>query len=121
MAFNVVYSDKDRIEGALQDETIPRESLILTSDNENQSESYYYDDLGNLKYITKRTQFSSLLEARLWIAKYGYEGLVISIYENNTWVPYLVKADQQIEKIYVGEPEELTVLNLNGGGAFINY
>ena len=117
MAFNVVYSDKDRIEGALNDATIPHESLILTSDNDSQSESYYYDDNGNLKYITKRTQFNSLLEARLWLAKYEYEGTVISVYENNTWVPYLVKADQQIEKIQTGEDEELTILNINGGGA----
>lgn len=37
MAFNVVYSDKDRIQGA-----IPRESLVLTSDDAKRSEMYYW-------------------------------------------------------------------------------
>lgn len=31
MAFNVVYSDKDRIQGAIESGVIPRESLVLTS------------------------------------------------------------------------------------------
>ena len=33
MAFNVVYSDKDRIQGAIESGVIPRESLVLTSDD----------------------------------------------------------------------------------------
>ena len=44
MAFNVVYSDKDRIQGAIESGVIPRESLVLTSDDAKRSEMYYYDD-----------------------------------------------------------------------------
>lgn len=38
MAFNVVYSDKDRIQGAIESGVIPRESLVLTSDDAKRSE-----------------------------------------------------------------------------------
>ena len=70
MAFNVVYSDKDRIKGAIESGVIPRESLVLTSDDAKRSEMYYYDDNGQLKTITKKTQFNSMVGARTWANKY---------------------------------------------------
>ena len=79
MAFNVVYSDKDRIQGAIESGVIPRESLVLTSDDAKRSEMYYYDDNGQLKTITKKTQFNSMVGARTWANKYDYIGEVISI------------------------------------------
>lgn len=90
MAFNVVYSDKDRIQGAIESGVIPRESLVLTSDDAKRSEMYYYDDNGQLKTITKKTQFNSMVGARTWANKYDYIGEVISININGQWVPYLV-------------------------------
>lgn len=53
MAFNVIYADKNKIKSSIKQGIIPKESLILTTD-ENQSEAYYYDDVGKLKYITKK-------------------------------------------------------------------
>lgn len=62
MAFNVVYSDKDRIQGAIESGVIPRESLVLTSDDAKRSEMYYYDDNGQLKTITKKPNLILWLE-----------------------------------------------------------
>lgn len=90
MAFNVVYSDKDRIQGAIESGVIPRESLVLTSDDAKRSEMYYYDDNGQLKTITKKTQFNSMVGARTWASQYDYIGEVISINIDGQWVPYLV-------------------------------
>ena len=66
MAFNVVYADKDKIQSSIEQGIIPKESLILTNGTE-QSEAYYYDDNGKLKYITKKTSFNSMTEALNWI------------------------------------------------------
>lgn len=89
MSFNVVYANKDKIQSNINKGVIPKESLILTTGKE-QSEAYYYDDVGKLKYITKKTSFNSLLEAHVWVAKYDYEGEIISVYENDKWIPYIV-------------------------------
>lgn len=114
MAFNVIYADKNKIKSSIKQGIIPKESLILTTD-ENQSEAYYYDDVGKLKYITKKTSFSSLLEARIWVAKYDYEGEIISVYENNEWVPYIVGKNQVITAIQYGQDDDYTLIN--GGNA----
>lgn len=114
MAFNVIYADKNKIKSSIKQGIIPKESLILTTD-ENQSEAYYYDDVGKLKYITKKTSFSSLLEARIWVAKYDYEGEIISVYENNKWVPYIVGKNQVITTIQYGQDDDYTLIN--GGNA----
>lgn len=114
MAFNVIYADKNKIKSSIKQGIIPKESLILTTD-ENQSEAYYYDDVGKLKYITKKTSFSSLLEARIWVAKYDYEGEIISVYENNKWVPCIVGKNQVITAIQYGQDDDYTLIN--GGNA----
>ena len=90
MAFNVVYSDKDRIQGAIESGVIPRESLVLTSDDAKRSEMYYYDDNGQLKTITKKTQFNSMVGARTWANKYDYIGEVVSINIDGQWAQSLL-------------------------------
>ena len=112
MAFNVVYADKNKIKSSIEQGIIPKESLILTTD-ENQSEAYYYDDEGNLKYITKKTSFDSIIEARAWIAKYDYKGEVISIFQNKQWTPYLVNEDNSITEI--GKTSQYSLID--GGNA----
>ena len=79
MSFSVVYADKDKIQSSIKKGIIPKESLILTTGNE-QSEAYYYDDVGKLKYITKKTSFNSMIEAITWISRYNYSGEIISIF-----------------------------------------
>ena len=116
MSFSVVYADKDKIQSSIKKGIIPKESLILTTGNE-QSEAYYYDDVGKLKYITKKTSFDSLLEARVWVAKYDYEGEIISVYENNKWVPYIVGKGQTITAIQYGKDKAYDLIN--GGDATV--
>lgn len=102
MSFNVVYAPKDKIKPSISDNTIPKESLILTN-AENQAEAYYYDDQGKLKYITKKTSFKSLIEARTWINKYDYRGEVVSIFKDNQWTPFIVDSTQRLVPIQQGE------------------
>lgn len=113
MGFNVVYADKNKINGSISNGVIPKESLIFTSDEDKQVETYYLDDEGNLKYITKKTSFNSIIEARTWIAQYDYKGEVISIFQNKQWIPYLVNEDNSITEI--GKTPWYSLIN--GGNA----
>lgn len=112
MAFNVVYSDKDRIQGAIESGVIPRESLVLTSDDAKRSEMYYYDDNGQLKTITKKTQFNSMPEARYWVARYDYRGILISVFQNNKWTPYIIGPQQSFIPVI---SEKVSYDEINGG------
>lgn len=115
MAFNVVYADKNKIKSSIEQGIIPKESLILTT-GENQSEAYYYDDVGELKYITKKTSFNSMIEAITWISRYDYSGEIISIFQNNEWLPYIVNEKSQIIPIQYGQ-DQYDIIN---GGSAIN-
>lgn len=112
MAFNVVYSDKDSIESAIADNTIPKESLILTNDDATQAESYYYDDEGKLKFITKKTKFDSMPEARYWVARYDYRGILISVFQNNKWTPYIIGPQQTFTPVV---SEKVSYDEIDGG------
>lgn len=112
MSFNVVYAIKDKIKSSISDNTIPKESLILT-DTDNETEAYYYDHRGKLKQITKKTSFKSMNQARTWISKYDYHGQVISIQKDNQWAPYIVDNNNHIIPIQQGTNEYDVI---DGGG-----
>lgn len=114
MSFNVVYADKDKIESSIAQGVIPKESLIL-SRGKGQSEISYYDDQGNLNYITKKNSFNSMTEAVTWINKYDYKGEIISVCENNKWNPFIIDNDNY----FIPIQEDQTYEIINGGTAQI--
>ena len=112
MSFNVVYANKDKIKNKIAQGIILPESLIITNDQPDNAEVYYYDDKGELKQLIKKTKFDSETEARIWIAKYNYAGETISIKnESGQWNTYNVGANGELEQI--PNAESITDL-LNG-------
>ena len=100
MSFNVVYANKDKIKNKIAQGIILPESLIITNDQPDNAEVYYYDDKGELKQLIKKTKFDSETEARIWIAKYNYAGETISIKnESGQWVNYTVSDNGQLEPV----------------------
>ena len=99
--FNVAYADKNKIQNGIAQGVIPNESLIITNNDANAAELSYYDEKGNLKSIVRKTQFESENEALLWINKYNYAGINISIFDakNNRWNSYVVGTDNKMNKI----------------------
>ena len=65
MGVRVAYGKKGRISAAIASGTIPRDSLIITSDSK-ESELYFYDANGEMKNISERKQFETLTEAQAW-------------------------------------------------------
>ena len=120
MSFNVVYANKDKIKNKIAQGIILPESLIITNDQPDNAEVYYYDDKGELKQLIKKTKFDSETEARIWIAKYNYAGETISIKNNNdNWNTYNVGANGELEQIPNAESitDLLNGLIIDGGKA----
>ena len=120
MSFNVVYANKDKIKNKIAQGIILPESLIITNDQPDNAEVYYYDDKGELKPLIKKTKFDSETEARIWIAKYNYAGETISIKnEGGNWNTYNVGANGELEQIPNAESitDLLNGLIIDGGKA----
>ena len=125
--FNIAYADKNKIQNGIAQGVIPNESLIITNNDANAAELSYYDEKGNLKSIVRKTQFESEIEALLWINKYDYAGINISIFDakNNRWNSYIVGTDNKINKIINDDnaadsvTEALDGIFIDGGSATI--
>ena len=120
MSFNVVYANKDKIKNKIAQGIILPESLIITNDQPDNAEVYYYDDKGELKQLIKKTKFDSETEARIWIAKYNYAGETISIKSaSGNWNTYNVGANGELEQIPNAESitDLLNGLIIDGGKA----
>ena len=120
MSFNVVYANKDKIKNKIAQGIILPERLIITNDQPDNAEVYYYDDKGELKQLIKKTKFDSETEARIWIAKYNYAGETISIKDDNdNWNTYNVGANGELEQIPNAESitDLLNGLIIDGGKA----
>ena len=120
MSFNIVYANKDKIKNKIAQGIILPESLIITNDQPDNAEVYYYDDKGELKQLIKKTKFDSETEARIWIAKYNYAGETISIKDDNdNWNTYNVGANGELEQIPNAESitDLLNGLIIDGGKA----
>ena len=113
MSFNVAYSDKDKIKNSIAQGIISKEGFIITNNEANDAEAYYYDENGNLKQLVRKTKFESEIEARTWMAKYGnYEGETISVKDSDgNWNNYNVGADGEMNQVL--DTDSLTDL-LNG-------
>lgn len=125
--FNVAYADKNKIQNSIMQGLIPNESLIITNNDANAAELSYYDEKGNLKSIVRKTQFESENEALLWINKYNYTGINISVFDakNNRWNSYIVGTDNKMNKIINDDnaadsvTEALDGIFIDGGSATI--
>ena len=99
--FKLAYVNKDKINNSIAQGVISEEALIVTNNESDSGEIYYYDEKGNLKQIVKKTRFESESEARIWVAKYGdYEGETISIKERDgNLISYNVINNNQFSQV----------------------
>ena len=121
MGFNVAYLAKNKIKSSIAQNVVPKETLIITTDEN--TETFYYDDKGKIKNISIRMSFNSYTEARTWVAQNDYYvGKIITILNNGKWVPYLVEKNQILSELPI-KAEVITTNDtvvLNGGSAPTN-
>ena len=121
MGFNVAYIAKNKIKSSIAQNVVPKETLIITTDEN--TETFYYDDKGKIKNISIRMSFNSYTEARTWVAQNDYYvGTIITVFNNGRWIPYLVEKNQVLSELPV-KAEVITTNDtvvLNGGSAPTN-
>lgn len=95
MGVRVAYGRKSKINDAITSGTIPKDTLIITSDG-TESELYFYDTDGSLKTITERKTFETISEAQAWIRLYDCSGNIISVHNGSDYIPYIVSGDGRL-------------------------
>lgn len=116
MGVRVAYGRKEGINKAIENEVIPKDSIIITKDNID-SELLFYDSEGNLKHISEKTRFETLTEAEQWVKTYSCAGSIFTIHNGTDWVPYIVLDDNTLS-VFKGEIADITnIKRIDGGTA----
>lgn len=114
MGIRVAYGKKQNVQSAIDKGIIPKDSIIITDDNLD-SELFFYDSEGNLKTVAKRTRFTTLAEAEQWAKDYPCKGFIFSIHNGSEWLPYIVQDDNGLSPI-VNEVSDITNIKRIDGG-----
>lgn len=95
-SYKVAYGERDKIDGAIQNGLIPAGCIILTEDS---NEIFFYDLNKVLTPYEEKYKFSSLKEAEDWVSKYGCQGRIISVHEDNICNIYVVNYNGKLSKV----------------------
>ena len=113
MGVRVAYGRREKIPAAIESGTVPKDSIIITKEDE--AELLFYDASGNLRNIHERTRFETTTEALTWIKKYGCLGNIVTIHNGADWTPFVVQDGYTLSPIK-NEPGEITdVKRIDGG------
>ncbi len=110
----VAYGKKTNVQAAIDNGTIPLDTLIITK-GDMDSEMLFYDADGNLMPIAERTRFETFTEAEAWAKKYPCKGFIFSIHNGSEWIPYIVQDDSSL-KPFKGEVGNITDIKRIDGG-----
>lgn len=116
MAARVAYGPRENIQGAINNGVIPKDTIIITSDP-TESELLFHDSSGAIRNIAERTRFNSKAEAEAWTKKYASSGLILSVHEQDVWVPYVVNDDGALIPFESGGGGVTIIERLDGGTA----
>jgi len=120
----VAYGNRDAVTPAIQAGKIPPDSMIITKDQEDISELFFYDVDGNMKSISERSRFLSITEAVAWARKYDCRGHIYSIQNGSEWKLYVVQEDyslKAVENTGGGDIDVESIERIDGGTPFGLY
>ena len=91
------YGSIKKINEAIEAGTIPAETLIITSDNADVAELFFYDKNKLLKKVERKNKFLTIDEAKEWAPTWGIEGDVISVKNSKgEWELGIVNSEKDI-------------------------
>lgn len=91
------YGSKNKINEAIEAGTIPAETLIITSDDVNIAELFFYDKSKLLKKVEKKNKFLTLDEAKDWAQNWGSEGDVVSVKNSKgDWELGVINSEKEV-------------------------
>lgn len=113
MGVRVAYGRREKIPAAIESGAVPKDSIIITKDDE--AELLFYDASGKLVNIHDRTRFETTTEALAWIKKHGSVGSIITIHNGTDWIPFIVQDGFTLSPLQ-SEPGEIAdVKRIDGG------
>lgn len=108
----VAYGTKANIDTSIASGVIPMDCIIITSDST--SEAFYYNRNGVLNQLTQDTSFSTMNEAEDFAEESINYGRIITVYVDNTWIPYIITSNGTLMRItgttYNDATGELTII-----------
>lgn len=113
----VAYGKKANVQSAIENGTIPPDTLIITKGDVD-SEMLFYDSDGKLFPLAERTRFETLTEAEQWAKNYPCVGFIFSVQNGSEWLPYIVQSDNSL-KPFKGEVGDITDVKRIDGGTSI--
>lgn len=117
MGVRVAYGSRDKVKVAIEQNIIPKDSIIITDNPE--AEMFFYDVDGNMRIISERNRFESLTEAKIWALKYPCAGHIFAIQNGSEWLPYIVSSEGELKPIISGggSVDDLEINRIDGGSA----
>lgn len=110
----VAYGKKTNVQEAIDNGTIPVDTLIITK-GDMDPEMLFYDADGNLMPIAERTRFETLTEAEQWAKNYPCVGFIFTVQNGSEWMPYIVQSDNSLTPFKAEVGDITDVKRIDGG------
>ena len=109
MGVQFAYGKLGDINDAILNGVIPRNSIIVTRDDETEAGLLFYDTEAILKGIVYKTRFKNDEEALAYIAANDMVGRTITLLENGRYNAYSVQVDGSLSAIEAGDVDPATI------------
>lgn len=110
----VAYGKKTNVQEAIDNGTIPVDTLIITK-GDMDPEMLFYDADGNLMPIAERTRFETLTEAEQWAKNYPCVGFIFTVQNGSEWMPYIVQNDNSLSPFKAEVGDITDIKRIDGG------
>jgi len=101
LGVRVAYGRRSRIDSAILNNVVPKDSIIFTSDHDKYSELFFYDKNGVMKEVAYRNKFESMEEALAWAEEWDCVGNIIAIKVDGEWRPYTVTKEKDFKPVVI--------------------
>ena len=95
----IAYGNRNNIPAAIANNTIPKDTIIITKDDPKDADLLFYDSDANVKSIATKTRFESRETAVAFIAKNDMIGQTICFPEDDNFKAYIVQSDLSLTEI----------------------
>lgn len=102
MGIRVAYGNRNNIGAAISSGVVPKDSIIITKDDDYSAELFFYDVETKLKHIVAKTKFGSVEDALLYAISNSVSGNVVTVLEDGKYRAYVVQPDGGLEPIDTG-------------------
>lgn len=115
MGIRVACGKETSIQTAIQNGIIPKDSIIITNDDQHKAELMFYDAAANLRHIVARTQFASCDEAIAYALANSLAGQIVTVLKDGAYTTCVVQPDFSLQEVGMGRFQPETIEELVSG------